>query len=88
MLRSREWAHVAADFRDHAGCRDSIDAGDGYQQVDFVLKRLIAFLNFLSEFRNSGVQELQLIQEFLQLQTVPLLKPAFECQAQLRDSVS
>ena len=87
MLRGWKLVDIATDFRDHAARRDPIYARDGRQKVDLVLKGPAAFLNFLLEFRDRGIQEMHLVKEFLHLKTVSLLKATLECESQLRDLV-
>ena len=79
MLGSRKLVHIAADFGDHAARRDSIDTRNDHQQVDLVLKRMTGCSIFCANSAIVASRNLQLVKEFLQLETVPFLKATFEC---------
>ncbi|HXJ39077.1 MAG TPA: hypothetical protein VNH18_07350 [Bryobacteraceae bacterium] len=77
-----------ADLSKQAVCGDSIYARNSHQELDFVLKRLTAFVNLLIEFCDFGIKKSQLIEKNTHLETVPLFKSPVESQAQLRDLIA
>ena len=87
MLRGWKLVYISTDFRNHAARRDPIYAGDGPQKHDLLLEGPAAFLNFLLEFRDRGIEEMQLVKEFINLKTMSFLKAAFECQLQFGNLV-
>ncbi len=82
MLGGWELIHVAPNFREQAAGCDPVHTGYRHQPLDLFVPGLAALLDLLREFGDLVVEKMHLIQQFLHLKTVPLLKTALEGQTE------